>query len=355
MAQKRRKKNRVRQKEWTSDADNAFSHDLRKHRRTDTIIAEDVPAIEVPKNFEPNGLVHSHSKKWAFVQLDGQTNITTCRIHPELGDRRSTIVAAGDRVLVDDSADEPMIVAVAPRRSKLSRMAIEHSHVEEQVFAANVDVLVIVVSVFKPVIKQGIIDRYLISAEVGNVAPVLCVNKIDLMEEEPEMIQQYRDIGVPVIMTSAETGEGIDALRGAITDKWTVFAGHSGVGKSTLLNRLSPDLQLNTQEVSDHNDKGKHTTTLSQLHILEGGLRVVDTPGIRQLGLWNVSTEELGFYFPEIAELGAACKFRDCTHIHEPNCAVRVALEEGTLNTYRYGSYLRIRDDLHEAASEKKR
>jgi ribosome biogenesis GTPase / thiamine phosphate phosphatase len=349
--QKRKNKNRVRQRDWATDADRSFSHDLKKHRRSDTVIKQPLSEPDAPENFEVNGLVLSHSKKWAFVQRNGEDDVATCRISTQLGDRRSTPVAAGDRVLVVDLEDGPMVLAVAERRSKLSRLAIEHSHVEEQIFAANVDILVIVVAVAKPAIKQGLIDRYLISADVGNVSPVLCLNKIDLMDEEPGMFAYYREIDIPVVLTSCETGEGIEDLRDIIRGKWTVFAGHSGVGKSTLLNCLSPDLNIVTREVSPQNEKGRHTTTLSQLHILEDGLQVVDTPGIRQLGLWNVTPEEVGYYFPEIEELGGECKFRDCTHVHEPKCAIRAALEAGELNTYRYNSYLRIREDLDESSS----
>ena len=347
---KKRKKNRVRQKDWETDADRTFSHDLKKHRRTDTTIQTVPHDPEVPDEFEPNGLVISHSKKWAFVQRDGSEEVETCRISASLGDRRSTPVAAGDRVLVEIIEDAPTVLAVAPRRSRLSRLAIEHSHVDEQIFAANIDYLVIVVAVAKPSPKQGLIDRYLISAEVGNVSPIICLNKIDLIEKEPELVQFYREIDVPVVMSSCETGEGIEELREVLRGKWTVFAGHSGVGKSSLLNCLAPDLKIATREVSDRNEKGKHTTTLSQLHVLDNELFVVDTPGIRQLGLWNVSPEEVGFYFPEIAELGEGCKFRDCTHIHEPECRVREALEAGDLIAQRYQSYLRIREDLQESA-----
>ncbi len=348
--QKRKKKNRVRQRDWHTDADRHFSHELKKHRRSDTVLKETKSTVDLPTDFEPNGLVISHSKKWAFVQIDGQ--VETCRIHEDLGDRKSTIVAAGDRVLVEEHGDELLVLGVAPRRSKLSRLAIEHSHVNEQIFAANIDYLVIVVAAAKPAIKQGLIDRYLISAEVGDVKPILCVNKMDLVDEEPALIQHYRDIDVPVVLTSCEENTGIPELHDLLKDSWSVFAGHSGVGKSTILNQISPDLDIETREVSLYNEKGKHTTTLSKLYRLDNGIHIVDTPGIRQLGLWNVSFEEVGFYFPEIASHGEQCKFRDCTHIHEPNCAVIEALESGKLGQPRYDSYLRIREDLEESAAE---
>jgi ribosome biogenesis GTPase len=347
---KRKKKNRVRQRDWTEDADRTFSHDLKKHRRTDTTLASTQSEVELPSEFEANGLVISHSKKWAFVQRDGVEEVETCQIHERLGDRRSTIVAAGDRVLVEDTDEGPLVVGVAARRSKLSRLAIDHSHVEEQIFAVNIDLLIIVVSAAKPAIKQGLIDRYLISAEVGNVAPILCVNKMDLVDAEPELVSFYRDIDIPVVLMSCETGKGIDELKELLKGKWSIFAGHSGVGKSTILNLLSPDLDIATREVSRRNEKGKHTTTLSRLYRLEDDIHIVDTPGIRQLGLWNVSAEEVGFYFPEISALGESCKFRDCTHTHEPDCGVQAALEEGGLNAARYESYLRIRADLEESS-----
>ena len=350
--QKRKKKNKVRQRDWEKDAGCHFSHELRKHRRTDTLLQETASSVasELPSEFEPNGLVISHSKKWAFVQRGDR--VDTCGIHKDLGDRKSTIVAAGDRVLVDDSGDESMVIGVAPRRSKLSRLAIEHSHVNEQIFAANIDYLVIVIAAAKPAIKQGLIDRYLISAEVGGVKPILCVNKMDLVDEEPPLIQHYRDIGIPVVLSSCETGDGVDELYALLKGNWAVFAGHSGVGKSTILNQISPELDIATREVSLQTEKGRHTTTLSKLYRLDDEIHIVDTPGIRQLGLWNVSPEEVGFYFPEIANFEAHCKFRNCTHIHEPKCAVLEALESGDLCKLRFDSYLRIREELEETAAD---
>lgn len=350
---KRKKKNRVRQRDWSEGSDKTFSHDLRKHRRTDTLLTDTTSTEELPTDFEPNGLVISHSKKWAFVQPDGSDEVETCPIHPHLGDRRSTIVAAGDRVFIERTEDGPLLTGVGPRRSKLSRLAIEHSHVNEQIFAANIDLLVIVVAAAKPAIKQGLVDRYLISAEVGNVTPILCVNKMDLVDAEPALVQFYRDIDVPIVLTSCENRDGIDELRSMLAGKWSIFAGHSGVGKSTILNQLSPELDIATREVSLYNEKGKHTTTLSKLYRLGDGIHIVDTPGIRQLGLWNVTAEEVGFYFPELIELGANCKFRDCTHTHEPSCCVMDALEDGRLNAARYNSYLRIRAELEESTDGK--
>jgi ribosome biogenesis GTPase len=216
------------------------------------------------------------------------------------------------------------------------------------VFAANVDVLVVVASAAKPAFKPGLVDRYLIAAEVGGVEAVLCFNKVDLVDAEPPELQAYRDLGVHVIKTSCETGEGLNELRAALRGKMSIFAGHSGVGKSSLLNALQPDLDLETREISEATKKGKHTTTTARLYQLDDGIRVIDTPGIRALGLWEVSPEEVAYYFPEIAEHGAGCKFRDCTHTHEPKCAVREAVETGAISRHRFESFQRIRESLGE-------
>lgn len=346
--ERRKKKRKVREKDWDHRHEDAFTHDLKRHRRTDTAISDAAPTPDIPEDFEPNGLVISHSKKWAFVQWEGREDL--CRISEHLLERRATILAPGDRVLVEALGGEPWVRAVAPRTSKLSRPGGEHARVLEQIFAANIDVLVVVAAAAKPAFKPGLVDRYLIAAEVGRVTPILCVNKMDLVESEPLALEAYRGLGIKVICTSCETGEGLDELREALRGKLSVFAGHSGVGKSSLLNSLQPELDLATREVSEATQRGKHTTSTARLYELDDGLRIIDTPGIRQLGLWGVSPEEVAFYFPEIAEQADACKFRDCTHTHEPDCAVRQAVDAAQIPRPRFESYLRIREGLEDQA-----
>jgi ribosome biogenesis GTPase len=343
---RRKKKNRVREREWGEKHEDAFSHDLKRHLRTNTAVASGSTAAEAPSDFQPNGLVISHSKKWAFVQIQGREEL--CRIDDNLVEKRSTILVPGDEVLIETLDDTSWVRAVAPRRSTLSRPAGQEARLAEQIYAANIDVLVIVAAAAKPAFKAGLVDRYLIAADVGGITPILCVNKMDLVEEAPGEIEWYRDLDVTVMQTSCMTGVGLDDLRGALEGKLSVFSGHSGVGKSSLLNSLEPGLDLATREVSDSTNKGKHTTTAARLYELEQGIRIIDTPGIRQLGLWRVTPEDLPLYFPEFGELGERCKFRDCTHTHEPNCAVLAALEEGRISRQRFGSYVRMRKSMEE-------
>ena len=180
----------------------------------------------------------------------------------------------------------------------------------EQVFAANVDLLLVVAAAAKPRFKPGLVDRFLIAGEVGGVDIALCLNKMDLVETESQRLDAYREMGLRIFPTSCFLGWGIDDLRVFLQGKVTVFAGHSGVGKSSLINALEPELDLSTQEVSETTEKGRHTTSMSKLYHLEGDIHIIDTPGIRQLGLWKVTPEELGYYFPEMATLAAECRFR---------------------------------------------
>lgn len=350
MAKKVRKKKRkrVRKMDWEVHGDTAFSHDRIKHLRTSVMPDEDVEP-SIPEAIDPNALVVSTSGPWAFVQFDGSEILV--RIDEKLMVGKASVLAPGDKVQVEPEEEQFFIRGLGKRRTKLSRPAVKISRVKEQVFAANIDTLLVVASARQPRFKSGLVDRYLVAAELGGVEAVLCVNKMDLIDHELSELKVYREIDLPVILTSCETGEGIEELREQLTGKLSVMSGHSGAGKSSLLNVLAPDLDLETREVSGYNDKGRHTTTLARMYEIDGGaIRIIDTPGIRRLGLWGISHEELSYYFPEFDALALDCKFRNCTHIHEPNCAVSAAVEAGEIPMRRYGSYLRIRESLEDEA-----
>jgi len=348
MKNKKRGQKIVRTREWRDKYDDAFTHDRAKHRKA--LGASPIPFAPPVRaeDVTPNGLVVSHKGQYAFVLLDGREHL--CLIDPTLGGPDSSVLAAGDDVLVEfvEESSYPIVRVVAVRRSKLSRLAHIHSRLSEQVVAANIDLLVVVASALRPRFKPGLVDRYLITAEIGGVKPLLVVNKMDLVDAEPHQVSEYRELAVDVFDTSCVTGAGIEALRGALRGRLSVFAGHSGVGKSSLLNVLDPTLGISTQEVSNANEKGRHTTSETRLYFLQGDIRVVDTPGARNLGIWGVSPEEVAYYFPEMAELAGGCRFRNCTHTHEPACAVRAAVETGTMPKRRYESYLRIRASLED-------
>lgn len=247
--------------------------------------------------------------------------------------------AIGDRVLF--AADRRRIEEVLPRRTVLSRSDPGNPNLE-RVIAANIDVVVNVVSLKSPPLRPGLIDRYLIATARSGAEPLLCVNKIDLLANTDELapVRPYQDSGVSVILCSAATGEGVAQLSEALSGKLCVFAGHSGVGKSSLLNALDPRLDVVTGAVSEGNDKGRHTTTSSALYHLPGGAIVIDTPGIREFALWNVSRDEVRVFYPEFRTF--ACAFSDCSHTHEPGCGVQAAVESGEIGAARYQGYLRI-------------
>jgi len=258
-----------------------------------------------------------------------------CRPTPDL--------AIGDHVLF--SLERRRVEEVLPRRTVLSRTDPHNARVQ-RVIAANVDVVVVVVSLKNPPLRPGLIDRYLIAIGKSGAAPLLCVNKIDLMssDEELDALQPYQDLGIEVLLCSAATGEGLEILSATLAGKTCVFTGHSGVGKSSLLNALDQRLDLETNPVSSVNEKGRHTTTSSAMYELSNGARVIDTPGIREFGLWNISRTEIARYFDEFNV--HRCNFSDCTHTHEPFCAVKTAVESGDIPIARYQVYLRIVSSL---------
>jgi ribosome biogenesis GTPase len=233
---------------------------------------------------------------------------------------------------------EGMIERVEPRHGVLTRA----SRRREQVLVANVDQVAIVVSLVQPDLKPHLIDRYLATAQKGGLSPVLLLNKADLADpvELQPLVGSYAQLGIPVLLTSARTGQGIGRLREQLRGRSTVFSGQSGVGKSSLLNAVQPGLGLAVKSVSEVNNKGRHTTTYAQLLKLESGGWGVDTPGVRQLQLWDVRPEEVEGYFPEFRPFVPLCDFPDCTHTHEKGCAVKRAVARQQVSARRFHSYL---------------
>ena len=245
-----------------------------------------------------------------------------------------------------------VIVEVLPRDSKLSRPApIPGARVFEQVIVANADLVVPVFSVANPTPKWGLLDRYLVSAEAAELPSLIVINKLDLAWKNPEFeaeIEVYRRVGYPIVLVSATTGEGIEKLKQALRGRLSVLVGKSGVGKTSLLNAIQPGLGQRVRDISNGEiGKGRHTTTHLEMFALDFGGALVDTPGIREFGLWDIAAEELAYLFPEMADYVGRCKFGlSCRHDREPSCAVRKAVVAGAISPYRYQSYMRLREEL---------
>ncbi len=257
-------------------------------------------------------------------------------------------VVVGDRVRVSLDGDPPGIEEVLPRKNYLPRIASSHDP-REQILFANVDQLFVVGSVAKPTFSSNRTDRILAACEYYEVPARLILNKIDLDQDEQaaEIARTYEEARVAVFATAALEGRGLDALAAAMRGKVSVFYGGSGAGKSTILNAIEPGLALKTGKISRYWDQGKHTTTFSQMHriaSLDGW--VIDTPGIRVFRLAGINRAELRDSFPELARFGTRCRYPDCTHDHEPGCAVFAAVERGELSPTRYASYVEILDEL---------
>ena len=262
-------------------------------------------------------------------------------------------VAIGDRVRFVDAGDgHGMIVEILPRDSKLSRPApVPGQRVFEQVIVSNADLIVPVFSAANPTPKWGLLDRYLVSTEAAGLPALIVINKFDLVWKNSaldEEVEVYRRIGYAVLLVSAVTGEGMEELKRRLQDKLSVFVGKSGVGKTSLLNALQPGLGLRVKAVSNGEvGKGRHTTTHLEMFELDFGGTLVDTPGVREFGLWDITVEELADLFPEMAEFVGQCKFGlSCHHDREPGCAIRKGVMDGAISPYRYQSYMRLREEL---------
>lgn len=270
------------------------------------------------------------------------------------------LVAVGDFVLFERTDQgEGIIAQVQPRKTVLSR-ADNLSRRKEQLIAVNIDQVMITVSVVNPPLKAPLIDRYIIATQMGGMEPIVLINKMDLLEtcddeilveDEKDLLQQLLDayavVGIRVILISSETGQGLDELKLAMKDKSSVFSGQSGVGKSSLINAVT-GTDFRVGETVERTKKGSHTTTSTQLIPLEEGGWCIDTPGIKSFGIWDLQKDQVEAYFDEIHELGSQCKFPDCTHSHETQCAVLKAVEEGKLSPVRFDSYQALMQSVSE-------
>lgn len=283
-----------------------------------------------------------------FYSVKTEEGILTCQLRGVLkrGPRRGDVAAVGDRVCVTPlNADTGVIEEVKPRLHMLSRQAPDPRGTYHQIIVANPDQVIFVFSCAHPAPRFGMLDRFLVIAEKQGIPALIVANKIDLvgLEAARALYEHYAPLGYPVVYTCALTGYGVDLLQERLLDKLSVFAGPSGAGKSSLLNQLLPGLQLKARAVSRITRKGTHTTVVREMYPLPGGGYVADTPGLKALALWDIEPEELDGYFPELRLRVADCSFSDCTHIHEPGCAVRSAVERGEVHPERYNSYLKMR------------
>jgi ribosome biogenesis GTPase / thiamine phosphate phosphatase len=283
-----------------------------------------------------------------FYTVETSAGHLTCQLRGRLkrGKRLGDIVAVGDWVdvtLLEGATG--MIETIEPRQHLLSRLAPTPHGEYHQIIVANPDQAVFIFACTKPEPHPGMLDRFLVVAEKQGLPALIVINKVDLVG--PSVAQaafdHYITLGYPLIYTSAHTGQGIDELRQSLQGKLSVFAGPSGAGKSSLLNAVQPGLGLTVRSVSTQTQKGRHTTVVRQLFPLAAGGYVVDTPGLKALALWDIQPEELDGYFRELRGLIGACQFNNCTHTHEPGCAVLAAVERGEVHPDRYSSYVKMR------------
>ncbi|MFP4053924.1 MAG: ribosome small subunit-dependent GTPase A [Phycisphaerae bacterium] len=374
---KRKGKSRRRVKDWNQQYrrhDDAADHAATRGKTSRRGVKLPPSRLDAPEEDlehlpKAEGLVVNVSRRGAYVRVEGHDEELFCAIAKTFrAPENATLLTVGDAVTValttgqtegrteiDRERMDGFIVTRAPRETLLSRpqpmsgkRRDEYSdETFEKVIAANMDILLIVASTRQPPLRHGLIDRFLIIAERGEMTPVLVINKIDLGRPDERVLGGFVELGVEILMVSAETNEGLAELRRRLAGSRSVLAGASGVGKSTLINAMIPEADAATNTVRQKDQRGRHTTTSALIYDLPEGGMVVDTPGIRELGM-AIPPRELPWFFPEFEEIAQQCKFNDCTHTHEPQCAVQAAVASGEISPRRYESYLRILDTLEE-------
>jgi len=301
-------------------------------------------------------IVYKSTGSWYLVKTDHQSFNARIKGIFKIDEITSTNpIAVGDEVGIEkenDTEQTAVITNIYDRKNYIARSTPHHGR-QRHIVASNLDQLLIFGTLKNPRTSQGFIDRFLVAAEAFHVPQIIVFNKVDLyrkkeMHEFEKRKEIYTSIGYAVLLTSMETGQGIDDLKNALKDKTTLIGGHSGVGKSAFLNVIFPELMLRTHDVSDWSGKGMHTTTFAEMFDLPFGGRIIDTPGLREFGLTDISKQELSHYFPEMRSRLGDCQFNNCVHVNEPGCAVKKAVEEGKIAPERYISYRNILDSIND-------
>lgn len=301
------------------------------------------------------GLVIRNTGSWYLVKTEDGRFIE-CKIKGNFrlkGIRSTNPIAVGDRVqIIINNEGTALICEIEDRKNYIIRRSSNLSK-QSHILAANLDQCLLIVTVNYPETSTTFIDRFLASAEAYRIPVKLIFNKVDKYSENElsyldALINLYTHIGYPCSKVSALTGEGVQEVRLDLRGKITLFSGHSGVGKSTLINAILPELDIKTAEISSYHNKGMHTTTFSEMFPVEGDGYIIDTPGIKGFGTFDMEEEEVGHYFKEIFEFSDSCKYNNCTHRHEPGCAVRNAVEQHLISESRYASYLNMLEDKEE-------
>ncbi len=309
------------------------------------------------------GKILKSTGKWYIVELEDGT-LVDCRIRGKIrldGLRTTNPIAAGDQVELTDDRDEEgkgVITSVKERKNYIARKSTNLSK-QSQILAANIDKAYLMVTLKSPVTHLAFIDRFLVSAESFRVPVTILFNKVDTYNEDElfyldALMDLYENIGYPCHKISAENALNIDFIRDEITGNQVMISGHSGVGKTTLINQLDSNLDLRTGEISEYHQQGQHTTTFAEMHKLQTGGYIIDTPGIRAFGIVDLDKEVMSHYFPEMRALLGTCKYHNCQHLNEPHCNIKKAIEEGNISESRYQTYLQLMSEDENEVHRKK-